>query len=688
MQINHKKLNPLGFHLLKLLQDITIRLIILFGGSSSGKSYSVAQLILIMTLHDGENTLVMRKVGASISKTIYEDFKVAAKQLGIFAMFKFKDGVRQITCLSNGAKIDFGGLDDPEKIKGISNYKRVVLDEWSEFESEDFKQVRKRLRGKEGQQIITTFNPIKETHWIKKDIFDVEKWHDVPMEIEIAGRRMPPELTAVKSIRMNEAKMILNPRTKEIEEHAPDTIVIQSTYLNNFWVVGSPDGTYGYYDEQCIADFEKDRINDPDYYNVYALGEWGVIRTGSEFFGSFNRGKHAAEVKYDPGLPIHICVDSNVLPYITITYWQIEYGKTEFPSWNVRQIDETCAESPNNTVRKSAKLVAKRLHELGADKVYLHGDASTRAANNIDDEKRSFHDLFIDYLTQESIEVVDMVSNKNPSVPMSGEFINAIFDCMVPGITITIGEHCKTSIEDYMSVQKDVNGAILKTKVKNKITMQTYEEHGHISDTFRYVVTDLLREQFLSYSNRRKRNLYARDGTIHFYNPETECRYRREIVYAMPNVNGKFAMVHGKLCGDKWHIVDLMIRETSSTDEIGSILINADSPHTVIECGPAYFRFVRDLRKDIPNVRAMNEVPDLDRRIAATSDFVRNHLLFNETMLNENIGYSQFMTNLLDYNRATGESIEASAVLSGFIQFVVKFSFDTDVGTNSDITET
>lgn len=686
MIVKFNKLNPLGFHLLKLLQDATIRLIILYGGSSSGKSYSVAQLILIMTLHDCENTLVMRKVGASISKTIYEDFKVAAKQLGIFNMFKFKDGVRQIVCITNGAKIDFGGLDDPEKIKGISNYKRVVLDEWSEFDSEDFKQVRKRLRGKEGQQIITTFNPIKETHWIKKDIFDVEKWHDVPMEIDIAGEKIPIELTTVKSIRMNEAKTILNPRTKEIEEHAPDTIVIQSTYLNNFWVVGSPDGTYGYYDEQCIADFEKDRINDPDYYNVYALGEWGVIRTGSEFFGSFNRGKHTAEVKYDPNLPIHICVDSNVLPYISITYWQMEYGKTENESITIRQIDETCADSPNNTVRKSAKLVAERLHELGADEVYLHGDASTRAANNIDDEKRSFHDLFIDYLTKEGIKVIDKVSNKNPSVPMSGEFINAIFDEIVPGLNITIGEHCKTSIEDYMSVQKDMNGAILKTKVKNKITMQTYEEHGHLSDTFRYVITDILREQFLSYSNRRKRNTYGRGGFIHFYNPETDCNYKREIVYAMPNINGKFALVHGKLCGDRWHIIDLMLRETSSTDEIRDILVEADSPNTIIECAPAYFRFVRDLRKDIPNVRAMNEVPDIDRRIAATSDFVKNHLLFNESLLNDNVEYSQFITNLLDYNRATSESIEASAVLSGFIQFVVKFSFDTDNKVTSDVT--
>lgn len=692
MQINYKKLNPLGFHLLKLLQDTAIRLIILFGGSSSGKSYSVAQLILIMTLWDGENTIVMRKVGASISKTIYEDFKVAARQLGIFSLFKFKDGVRQIVCIANGAKIDFGGLDDPEKIKGISNYKRVVLDEWSEFDSEDYKQVRKRLRGKEGQQIITTFNPIKETHWIKKEVFDVEKWHDVPMDIEIAGEKIPPELTAVKSIRMNETKFIINPRTKEIEEHAPDTVVIQSTYLNNFWVVGSPDGTYGYYDEQCIADFEKDRINDPDYYNVYALGEWGVIRTGSEFFGSFNRGKHTGECKYNPDLALHVSVDNNVLPYISYTFWQIEYNcgsmmdtrPEQRQGIRIRQIDEIAAASPHNTARKSALLVATKLREMGVDRIYLHGDASTRHANTIDDQKRSFLDLVISTLQSEGIEVNDCVGKQNPSVPMSGEFINAIFDNIVPDIQIIIGENCKVSIEDYMSVQKDENGAILKTKVKNKITMQTYEEHGHISDTFRYVVCDLVREQFLSFSNRRKRNTYARDGMIHFYNPDTDCKYSREIVYAMPNVNGKFAMVHGKLCGEKWHIVDLMLRETSSTDEIAEILVNANSPQTIIECGPAYFRFVRNLRKDIPNVRAMKEVADIDRRIAATSDFVKNHLLFNETKLSDDIEYSQFMTNLLDYNKDTGESIEASAVLSGFIRFVVKFSFESESKVTAD----
>ncbi len=682
MILNYKLFNPLFFYLLMFLQNKTIRNIIMYGGSSSGKTYSMAQAILILTLWEGTNHLVMRKVGASIKDTVYQDFKTAAEQLRISKLFKFSDGVKTITCIQNKARIVFKGLDDAEKIKGLSSFKRVVLDEWSEFEEADYKQIRLRLRGMEGQQLIYTFNPIKETHWIKKNVFDKQKWHDIPMSVEIGGRVIPEELTKVKSIKMNEPRVIMHKRTGEMIEHSPDTVVIQTTYLNNFWVVGSPDGTYGYYDEQCIATFEYDREHDPDYYNVYALGEWGVIRTGSEFFGSFNRGKHTAECKFNPDLALHVSVDNNVLPYISYSFWQIDYSD----GITIRQIDELPAESPDNTARKSALLVAAKLREMNVDRIYLHGDASTRNASTINDQKRSFLDLVISTLQAEEIEVIDCVGNKNPSVPMSGEFINAIYDDIIPGIRLIIGEHCKTSIEDYMSVQKDENGAIHKTRVKNKITMQTYEEHGHLSDCKRYVVTDMVREQFLLFSNRRKRNLYARDGIVHFFNPDTECKYSREIVYAMPNVNGKFALVHGKLCGEKWHIVNLMLRETSSTDEIAAILVNAGSQQTIIECAPAYFRFVRDLRKEMPNVRAMHEVADVDRRIAATSDFVKNHLLFNDTKLTEDVEYSQFMTNLFDYNRATGESIEASAFLSGFIQFVVKFSFNSDGKATTDNT--
>lgn len=269
---------------------------------------------------------------------------------------------------------------------------------------------------------------------------------------------------------------------------------------------------------------------------------------------------------------------------------------------------------------------------------------------------------------------------------MTGEFINAIYEGILPELSITIDENCHTSIEDYLSVQKDANGAILKTKVKNKITMQTYEEHGHISDCKRYLVADVLHEQFYEFSNRRKRNAYARNGAIHFYNPATAYSYSRDVVYAMPNIGGKFAMVHGKLCGDKWHIVDAVLRETSSTDEIKQTLIGAGSPQTIIECAPAYFRFVRELRKELTGVRALEEAGDLDRRIAATVDFVKNHILFNEREFSEGVCYPAFMAGLLDYSKGS-ENREASAVLSGFIQFVVKFGFSDETGVTGEPTD-
>ena len=662
LELNFKKFNPNAYYLLQYFNDVDIRFIILFGGSSSGKSFSVAQSILVQTLLDGENTLVMRKVGASILKTVYEDYKVAAKGLGVSDMFKFTQN--SIRCLVNGAKIDFSGLDDPEKIKGISNYKRVQLEEWSEFEEADFKQMRKRLRGKKGQQIICTFNPISGTHWIKKNFLDKQKWHEIPMVAVVGGVEIPKELTQVKSIRMNEVRQVRNVRTQEIEEHAPDTVVIQSTYLNNFWVVGSPDGTYGFYDEQCVADFERDRVDDPDYYNVYALGEWGIIKTGGEFFGSFKVGTNTGPTSYNPNLPVHLSVDNNVLPYISISYWQAELGENK----RIYQFMETAAESPINTARKASNHVGLELRKLGVtDKVYLHGDASTRAANTIDEEKRSWLDLFISGLKEVGTEVVDCVGNKNPSVPMSGEFINSIFENQVPGLNITIGEQCTLSIEDYMAVQKDANGAILKTRIKDTVTKASYEAHGHLSDTFRYVVTDIFNAEFIEFSNRRKRNMFARDGFLQYYNPINAYTYTDSLLYIMPSVNGKFLFAHAGQCGTMWNIISAGIYESTEGPDVAS-LVNSVTATVIVECPEAYFLVVRKLRSTSSNtIRAMKDQSDYSARIAATADLVKEVLRFNPESTDSS--YVAFVQNLLDYNQ-TKENYEASALISGLSHYI------------------
>lgn len=668
--VNLKPLNPNGYQLQKYLHDAAVRFILMYGGSSSGKSFGAAQVFVMLTFEDGENSLVFRKVGASIKDSIYEDFKVAADMLGVKEQLKFT-----LNCIKfpNGARIDFKGLDESERIKGISNYKRVLLDELSEFDETDFKQIRKRLRGKKGQQIVATWNPISEEHWIKKRLIDLEEWHDVDMSVKVRDaegnlRTLAKWRTEVKSLKMNGEREVYNVRSQQMETIAPNMVLIQSTYLNNFWVVGSPDGRFGYYDEQAIADFEHDKQHDPDYYRIYALGEWGILHTGSEFFWAYNTSEHLHQVPYVPDLPVHLVVDNNVLPYITNTLWQIEQsdGKTY-----VRQFGEVMAESPNNTVKKAARLVANRLRAIGyCGKVILHGDASTKAANTIDDEKRSFLDLYVSTLMEGGFVVEDVVGDSNPSVPMTGEFINHLLDGADDEVRIEVDESCKVSSDDYLAVQKDVNAGILKTRVKNKITGQSYEAHGHASDCFRYLIHDVLRSKYIDFANRRKRNIYARDDSVRYFDASREYKYVARLAYVMPNVGGVFVLVHGSLIGVEWHIENIVFRSSVSTEEITEAVEQEDVDYCVFECPDAYFAYVRDLRKKTKrNIKVMGEVGDVDRRVAATSDFVRAHVRFSSSRRSEE-EYANFLTNMLDYNPKQAEK-SASAAISGFAQYVM-----------------
>lgn len=668
MKLERELFSPNAFWLWRYTLDKSVRFIVLYGGSSSGKSFSVAQFFSILAFYEGCNMLVMRKVGASIEKTIYADFRAAINGIdGLAECCRFK---QNSIVFNDGGKIDFSGLDDPEKIKGISQYKRVFLDELSEYDETDFKQIRLRLRGQEGQQIVAAFNPISEEHWIKKKWFDRETWQDIPMALTIGNETLPQELCAVKSVRMNSEKMILNPNTGEYDRHAPDTIVIQSTYLNNFWVVGSPDGKYGYYDQQAIATFENDRINDPDYYQVYALGEWGHIRTGAEFFPSFSHGVVCGRFKYNPELPIHISMDSNVLPYVTATFFQKEYKPDDVQQ--VTQIDELPIESPNNSARKAAKVIAKRLKEYGySDKVYLHGDASGKAANTIDSENRSFFDLVIDELEREGFVVVDNIGKRNPSVATTGEFINAVWDGRVPGVSIRIDNDCTVSIDDYQAVQKDENGAIAKQKVTNPVTKQKYEAHGHVADTLRYIAHDLLRQQYTDFSMGRKRSLYS-ESEFNMFNPSTEYDYERTAVYVIPSIGGLFVLARLARVGDRWHLTDVCRRGVKGNEEIERAVMSLPADQYMVECPPAYFQMVRNLRSSLGNVSVLRMGADVRTRIMATSDWVRSHVRINPDMLGE-AEYGQFINDVLDYSdTSSDDTLGASAALSGLARVIVR----------------
>ena len=123
MVFSYKLFNPLFWHIREAMHDKDIRYIINRGGSSSGKSVSTTQAVLLSVLSGDGSALIVRKVGASLKNTVYEEFKTQMRVLQLSRFFSPKEN--NITCM-NGCKIDFTGLDDPEKIKSITGYSRCT----------------------------------------------------------------------------------------------------------------------------------------------------------------------------------------------------------------------------------------------------------------------------------------------------------------------------------------------------------------------------------------------------------------------------------------------------------------------------------------------------------------------------------------------------------------------------------
>jgi len=211
---------------------------IIFGGASSGKSYAIAQRVVLGTL-DGRNTLVVRKTSNSLKSSCYNEIVGKISSMGLTPHFKVSASDFTITCLLNNKQIIFKGLDDPEKIKSIKPASGVLTDIWIEEATQtsydDFKLLKTRLRGetKFTKRITMSFNPILKTHWIYKEFFE-GFWQD-------------------------DKKFITDGKKS----------ILKSTYKDNSFLT-----------QDDIQRLESE--TDPYYRNVYLEGNWGVL-TGAVF---------------------------------------------------------------------------------------------------------------------------------------------------------------------------------------------------------------------------------------------------------------------------------------------------------------------------------------------------------------------------------------------------------------------
>lgn len=478
IDFNPELFNDIYWHIKKDLANPDIRYIFLYGGSSASKTFTYVQSDITALLENREeNVMVLRKFGVDIKDSIYSDYVKIIEDWGLSQFFKCQ--INYIECLITGSYIRFRGLDDSEKIKGLANFKRVVLEEMSQFEETDLKQIRKRLRGRKNQQIIGLFNPIDESHWIKTKVFDTETL--IPQEI-----------------------------TTNITEHyindKGNFVVYKVTYLNNYYIVGKwKDGKQigGFVDQHTIDDFEKDKITDFNYYQIYGLGNWGKLRTGGEFWKDFSANTHVRSNKYidgklelfNPELAIHMSWDENVNPYLTCLLWQIHISKDGKKT--AIQFDEICLEDPRNRVKHVCAEFTKRYPSEMVKGLFVYGD---RTSMKEDTKKEKGENFFTDVsMYLRDYKPTLRMQSVNPSVVQSGNFINQVYAVEYENILIQIGENCKKSIFDYSYALEDSDGSLKKSKKTNSMTGVSYEEFGHISDAKRYFITVAFANEYDKY---------------------------------------------------------------------------------------------------------------------------------------------------------------------------------------------
>lgn len=238
----------------------------LYGGSGSGKSVYASQKVLLRLMSEKEHRILcLRKVGGTLKQSVFQRFKNQVSEWGLMSEFTFRESDFIITHNPTKNQLILAGLDDEEKLKSIETITSVWIEEATEFTEKEFDQIDLRIRGLNPnyKQIILSYNPIDESHWLKA------RFHD---------------------------------------RVADNIAVLKTTFKDNHFL----DDEY----RQILE--EKASLN-PNMYRIYYLGEWGREEVQRPFAYNFKVDKHVkATAVFNPHLPVYFSIDFNVEPFVCL----------------------------------------------------------------------------------------------------------------------------------------------------------------------------------------------------------------------------------------------------------------------------------------------------------------------------------------------------------------------------------
>ena len=207
-----------------LLFDYSKRWEFWCGSAGSGKSYTIAQRIIIRCTKEPIRVLVCRRYATTLRNSCFALFKEILTKWKLLPYVKIKETDMSIT-FPNGSQIIMVGLDTEEKLLSLTNISTVWVEEAYEVEKSKVEQLNLRMRGTAAnQQLILSWNPISKHSWLYE--FTVKN---------------PPE----------------------------NSVFIHSTYKDNPFL-----------NPEYVQALDEMEIRNPEKYRVYGRGEWGVDSSG------------------------------------------------------------------------------------------------------------------------------------------------------------------------------------------------------------------------------------------------------------------------------------------------------------------------------------------------------------------------------------------------------------------------
>lgn len=276
----------------KPLQTTAARLKFIYGGRDSGKSRDIAQRKIIDCLSKSYfRCILIKKTFNSIKDSQWQLIKDICEEWGIDDLFEFKTSPLEIRCKVNGNRFICRGMDDPAKIKSISEPSEAWIEEGNQLELADWIYIITTLRSNKGAVgIEMSFNTETkgdfEDFWLYKEYF---------------SHTTEKSFNYVKTIAFGNEKVEI------------PYIAVHSTYRDNPFV-----------STERKAYHEGLQSLNYYWYRVFTLGEWGNEENNSPWLFAFDRKKHVSttELLAKKSEILYLSWDFNRNPTVcTIMQW-------------------------------------------------------------------------------------------------------------------------------------------------------------------------------------------------------------------------------------------------------------------------------------------------------------------------------------------------------------------------------